>query len=121
MKITSDAISQFISLRDTISAEREQLHSRLREIDAALGAMDIRGATSYYGLRQGQARAHNELSLKEAVLKVIEGKALTREAVLNGVLAFGYTFSTNDPMNSLGVVLYGKNPKFKNDRGRVSR
>lgn len=32
----------------------------------------------------------------------------------------GYRFSTKDPMNSLGVILYGKNPRFKNDGGRFS-
>jgi hypothetical protein len=32
----------------------------------------------------------------------------------------GYQFSTDDPLNSLGVILYGKNPKFKNEGGRFS-
>jgi len=120
MKITTDAISQFVNLRDSITIEREQLITRLREIDAALGAMGFRRLESYYGPRQYQPRAHNKLSLKEAVLKVIEGKSLTKHEILDAVLALGYTFSTDDPLNSLGVVLYGKKPKFKNDHGRFS-
>ena len=60
------------------------------------------------------------MSLKEAVLKVIEGKALTKNEVLDAVFALGYQFTTDDPLNSLGVILYGKLPKFKNDHGKFS-
>ena len=120
MKITTDAIKQYVSLRDSIIAEREQLITRLREMDEALGAMGLRGKGSYYGPKTATGRAHNEMSLKEAVLKVIEGKALTKHEILDGVMALGYAFSTDDPLNSLGVVLYGKNPKFKNVHGKFS-
>jgi hypothetical protein len=50
----------------------------------------------------------------------MEGKSLTKHEILDAVLASGYQFSTNDPLNSLGVILYGKNPKFKNQNGRFS-
>ncbi len=91
-----------------------------REIDEALGTLGLRGKESYYGPRMPTGRARNELSLKEAVLKVIEGKALTKHEILDAVLALGYHFSTDDPLNSLGVILYGKKPKFKNDHGKFS-
>jgi hypothetical protein len=116
----TDALKQYISLRDSIFAEREQLVSRLREIDEALGAMGFRGRDGYYGPRTASGRARNELSLKEAVAKVIDGKALTKHEILDAVLRLGYQFSTDDPLNSLGVILYGKNPKFKNENGRFS-
>jgi hypothetical protein len=115
----SDALKQYVSLRDSIFAEREQLISRLREIDAALGAMGLRGGGSY-GPRTPTGRVRNELSLKEAVLKVVDGKALTKHEILDAVLRLGYQFSTDDPLNSLGVILYGKNPKFKNEGGKFS-
>jgi hypothetical protein len=51
---------------------------------------------------------------------VIEGKAMTKHEILDAVLGAGYQFSTDDPLNSLGVILYGKKPKFKNDIGRFS-
>ena len=120
MKITSDAIKQYVSLRDSIVAEREQLITRLREMDEALGAMGLRGSGTYYGPKTSTGRARNEMSLKEAVLKVIAGKALNKHEILDAVLSLGYTFSTDDPLNSLGVILYGKNPKFKNDHGKFS-
>ena len=115
-----DALKQYVALRDSIFAEREQLITRLREIDEALGAMGLRGRDSYYGPRTPTGRVRNELSLKEAVMKVIEGKALTKHEILDSVLRMGYQFSTDDPLNSLGVILYGKNPKFKNEGGKFS-
>jgi hypothetical protein len=116
----SDSLKQYVSLRDAIFAEREQLISRLREIDDAVSSMGLRGSDAYYGPRTPTGRVRNEMSLKDAVFKVIENKALTKHEVLDAVLRLGYQFSTNDPLNSLGVILYGKNPKFKNVGGRFS-
>jgi hypothetical protein len=113
MKNPVDALQQYASLRDAIYAEREQLIARLREMDEALGAMGLRGKESYYGSRTSGSRARNELSLKDAVLKVIDGKSMSKGEILDAVLKLGYQFTTDDPMNSLGVVLYGKNPKFR--------
>jgi hypothetical protein len=116
----SDSLKQYVSLRDSILAEREQLIVRLREIDQALGAMGVRGRDTYYGPRTPTGRVRNELSLKEAVLKVIEGKSLTKHQILDEVIRLGYQFSTDDPLNSLGVILYGKKPKFNNKGGQFN-
>src|SRR5687768_13268044 len=115
-----DALTQYVSLRDAIFAEREQLIARLREIDQALGSMGLRASDGFYGPRTPTGRVRNEMSLKDAVFKVIDGKALTKHEILDAVLRLGYQFSTDDPLNSLGVILYGKNPKFKNIGGRFS-
>jgi|SRR4051812_44253305 len=115
-----DALKQYVSLRDSIFAEREQLLARLREIDESLGAMGQRGRDSYYGPRTPTGRVRNHLSLKEAVMKVIDGKSLAKHEILDAVLSLGYQFSTDDPLNSLGVILYGRNPKFKNVGGKFS-
>jgi len=115
-----DALKQYVSLRDSIVAEREELITRLREMDEALGTTGLRGRGGNYGPRTPMGRARNEMSLKEAVIKVIEGKALSKHDILDGVVRLGYQFSTDDPLNSLGVILYGKNPKFKNEGGRFS-
>ena len=116
----SEALNQYVSLRDSIFAEREQVISRLREIDAALGATGFQGGHGTYGHRTPTGRVRNEMSLKEAVLKVIESKALTKHEILDAVLRMGYQFSTDDPLNSLGVILYGKKPKFKNTGGKFN-
>lgn len=115
MKNSPDGLKQFVELRDAIFAEREQLLVRLREMDEALGAMGLRGKDNYFGPKTPTGRVRNELSLKDAVLKVIEGKSMTKHEILDAVLTLGYQFSTDDPLNSLGVILYGKKPKFKRD------
>jgi hypothetical protein len=115
MKNSPDGLKQFVDLREAIYAEREQLLVRLREMDEALGTMGLRGKDSYYGQKTSTGRPRNELSLKEAVLKVIEGKSMTKDEILDAVMALGYQFTTDDPMNSLGVILYGKKPKFKRE------
>jgi hypothetical protein len=120
MKTAPDALKQYVALRDSIFAEREELITRLREMDEALGAMGLRGKDSYYGPRTPTGRVRNEMSLKDLVLKVIDGKSLTKHEILDAVLSQGYQFSTDDPLNSLGVILYGKKPKFKNNGGKFS-
>jgi hypothetical protein len=45
---------------------------------------------------------------------------MTKEQVLEAVQKRGYKFSTNNPMNSLGVVLYGRNPRFNRADGKFS-
>jgi hypothetical protein len=58
--------------------------------------------------------------LREAVLQLTSQRAMTKEEILQGVKQLGYKFSTSNPLNSLGVILYGKNPRFKNEQGRFS-
>jgi hypothetical protein len=116
----ANALKEYVAVRDAIFAEREQLIARLREMDEALGTMALRGRDSYYGPRTPTGRTRNEKSLKEVVLEVIDGKALNKHDILDAVLRSGYQFSTDDPLNSLGVILYGKNPKFENNGGKFS-
>jgi hypothetical protein len=115
-----DKLKQFVGLQEEITKEREQLMTRLRELDEALGAMGLRGRDSYYGPRTPTGRVRNGMSLKEVVIKVLEGKALSKHEILDAVIATGYQFSTDDPLNSLGVILYGKNPRFKNEKKKFS-
>lgn len=109
----TDALKRYVSLRDAIIAERKLLVGRLREIDGVLGAISPRG-----GSRTPGGRVRNDMSLKEAVLKALDGKSLTKREILEAVQRMGYQFSTSDPLNSLGVVLYGRSPKFKNVDGK---
>lgn len=71
------------------------------------------------GPKPGSKRkVSNELSLKEAVLKAIGKQMMTREQILEGVLATGYRFRTSNPLNSINVILYGKKPKFSRKDGK---
>lgn len=116
----NSSIKKFIALRDGLLKEKAELTARLAEIEKALGvASDVKAEKSpkAAGVRGPKRRARNELSLKEAALKVASGKPLTKQEILDGIIKLGYVFSTKDPMNSLNVVLYsGKN--FKRADGK---
>jgi hypothetical protein len=58
--------------------------------------------------------------LREHVIAVLQGGPKTKEEVLAAVQNRGYRFSTNNPLNSLGVILYGRNPKFHRANGQFS-
>ena len=122
-------IRRYINLRDSLMQEKIKLENRLQEINQALGhegtaaakpSTGARPPNQNDGSRRGRGRASGGLSLRDAVLQVTSRGALSKEEILSGVQRLGYRFSTNNPMNSLGVILYGKNPKFKNDGGRFS-
>lgn len=120
----STAVKQFIKLRNQITSERSRIIARLNEVESALGSFPVTEAPpKATGKKRGpkpgsKRKVSNELSLKEAVVKAIGNKQMTREQVLEGVLATGYRFRTSNPLNSLNVILYGKKPKFSRKDGK---
>ena len=53
-------------------------------------------------------------------MAVLQNGPMTKEQVLDAVQKRGYKFSTKNPLNSLGVILYGKNPRFNRADGKFS-
>lgn len=132
MKI--DNIRKYIDLKTSLVREKAQLEEQLRQINEALGDAEEAAPASApapsaprapapsrakRGGRRGRPTAGG-LSLREAVLQVTASGPKTKQEILDGVDALGYKFTTNNPLNSLGVILYGKNPKFRNENGRFS-
>src|SRR5688572_2624598 len=117
---TRDPLKAYLELRAAIGAERDALLARLKEIDGQLAELGLRATDGYYGPRTPTGRVRNEMSLKEAVVKALEAGPMTKDEVFEAVRAMGYEFSTDDPLNSLGVVLYGRSPKFKRDGSRFA-
>ena len=70
------------------------------------------------GSRRGK-RAKNAMSLKEAAVKSIGSKTLSRQEILDGVLEAGYKFTAKKPLNSLSTLLY-TDKAFKNTGGKFS-
>ena len=112
-----------------MEAERTQLVARLADLDRALGVVAAlptlaSKTASKPGRPAGKApkkRVENEMSLKDAVLKVLGVGSMPKEQILAGVLKLGYKFNAGKPINSLNTLLYGsKNPKFKNKDGAFS-
>jgi hypothetical protein len=114
------SLKRFMSLHNQILAERRAVIARLRDLDEKLEAMGFNATVRHYGIHTPSGRVRNKTSLKKAVVNVIANRSMTKEEVLRAVLASGYQFNTDDPMNSLGVILYGKNPKFENVDGRFN-
>jgi hypothetical protein len=122
-------LQQFVRLRRELSEERESLQARLHQISEALGEMPlsslspIQGATSTapsQPARRGRRTAGGGQSLRDHVIAVLQSGPMSKEEILKAVQGRGYTFSTKNPLNSLGVILYGKNPKLKRADGKFS-
>jgi len=115
-----DVLQEYISLQSTLHREREELVARLRQIDEVLGQTFSSSGNSDGTPRARRGRKGNPLSLRDAVLQVTAKRPMTKEEVYQAVQRIGYRFGGKDPLNSLGVVLYGKNPRFRNEGGRFS-
>lgn len=122
-----DNLQQFVNLRRQLCQERDQLSQRLNEINEALGELSTAAPEAGASSREAhQPQAAPAItggragSLREHVIEVLRGGAMTSREVLDAVQKRGYKFSTNNPLNSLGVILYGKNPKFNRADGKFS-
>jgi hypothetical protein len=128
-----DSLQQFVKLRRELIQERDQVSRRLAQINEALGEMPLPSEAPAQGVsRQSSGRAPQQRaaasggaggggrSLRELVIEVLGEGAKTKEEVLSEVQSRGYKFQTSNPLNSLGVILYGKNPKFNRADGRFS-
>jgi len=120
-------VRKYIDLRDSLAREKAKLEERLAQINEALGhSMSAPAEASApvpplpAARRGGRRSGKGGLSLRDAVLQATAKAALTKQEILNAIHAIGYRFSTKNPLNSLGVILYGKKPRFKNQDGRFS-
>jgi hypothetical protein len=127
----NDSLQQFVRIRKELNEERERLQMRLNQINEALGEMPLPSQSRIEGTqsetagaqtkgRRGRRPASGGQSLREHVVAVLQGGALTKEGVLAAVQKRGYKFSTSNPLNSLGVILYGKSPKLNRAEGKFS-
>lgn len=126
MAKTTDALKEFAALRKALSKEKEELESRLAEIEEALGtassysAPHPRRPASGGGSSVGSGRRGNPGSLKSMVIEVLKGKSLNRHEILDAVLKAGYIFKAKDPLNSLGTTLYTSKEIKTESRGVFS-
>jgi hypothetical protein len=114
-----DVLQEYMSLQTALQREREELVGRLRQIEEVLGQSSF-GAIAQPRRVGRRGRGINAMSLKDAVLQVTSLRPMSKQEVYEAVQKIGYRFGGKDPLNSLGVVLYGKNPRFRNEGGRFS-
>ena len=116
-----DSLKNFATLRRSLETERERIRARLQAISAVLSDEPLRASPpAKLAKVKRVVRSRNELSLKEAIVKVTTGKPLAKDEIFEAVKKLGYKFTTTKPLNSINVVLYGKKPKFKNQDGKFT-
>ena len=108
-------VQEYISVRAAVEREREGILARLREIEDALGRTANGLPTSGRRGRRG-----NPMPLRDAILRVTSQRPLTKEEIVEAVKRLGYRFTSKNPSNVVGVLVYGTNPAFRNEGGRFS-
>ena len=124
-RMKNDSVQQFRKLHLQLVTERDEIQSRLREINDALGQLQTSDSPPSRPVGSSQpsvrrSRRPSGRSLRDIITELVQDEAKTKEEILQGVKETGYKFTTKNPMNSIGVVLYGKNPKFSRDDGKFS-
>src|SRR5262245_8358300 len=104
-----DALKQYQTIRERLLNEKREIEARLSALSQALGQNSgPTGSTA----NSVPTRPAPGKSLKSLVFEVLANGALSKEEVLAKIHERGYKFQTSDPLNSLGTILYGKNPRF---------
>jgi hypothetical protein len=130
MKI--DALKQYAKLRQQLTEEQSQLQTRLNEINQVLGSetapiqapqvssiLEEPSAPSRPVVRRGRKpKAENTMSMREAVLRALSTGPLARKELVEAVENVGYVFTTKNPLNSIGSILYAKNTPIKSKLGK---
>lgn len=119
MKLTD--VDKYVALREALAKEKTALEARLAAINAALEGK-APAAAGKPGPKPGprsRKRAKNEMSMKEAVVKALAAKPLSRTELLQAVLKLGYKFTAKDPLNSLSTLLYS-DKSIKNTDGKFT-
>lgn len=117
MKI--DSLKAFVQLREKLQREKSALEARLQRINEALAEPVAVGA-AVAPTGPGRRRGRNAISLPKAILQVTARKPMTKEEILDAVLALGYRFRTKRPLESIKPILYGRKPKFLRKDGKFS-
>ena len=114
----TDALKQFITLRESLLKEKAALETRLAQINKALD-LETSPVPSAKQAGKKSVKIVNPMSLKEAITRATSAKPLAKKEILNAIQKLGYRFATDDPMKSINVVLYSKR-HFKNENGKFS-
>jgi cell division septum initiation protein DivIVA len=115
-----DPVQQFLELRENLQKERSALVEKVQQIDEVLASSTIESKIQLGSKRLKQPRQkRNEMSLKEAVIKITSKAPKTKDEILSELDSMGYVFSSATPINSLNATLYSKG-QFNNNKGYFS-
>jgi hypothetical protein len=116
-----DVLQKFQQARQRLEVERNNIQSRLAEIDRVLsnGALPTSPAARTNG-RRGRRGQGSNLSMREAAQQVLKSGPKDMHQLIDGIQRLGYQFASKKPRNSLAVLLYTNKKIFKAKRGMFS-
>jgi hypothetical protein len=125
-----DPLQQYAKLHKQLTEEKGELESRLNQINQVLGgerppeqiapspSVPMEVAPRPAKGRGRKPKAGNQMSMREAVLKALSQGPLARKELVKAVEDVGYVFTTKNPLNSIGSILYAKNTQVKSKDGK---
>jgi hypothetical protein len=125
-----DPLQQYAKLHKQLTEEKGELESRLNQINQVLGgerapeesapspSVPMEVAPRPAKRRGRKPKAGNQMSMREAVLTALSQGPLARKELVKAVEDVGYVFTTKNPLNSIGSILYAKNTQVKSKGGK---
>ena len=125
-----DPLQQYAKLHKQLTEEKGELESRLNQINQVLGgepapeqiapspSVPMEVVPRPAKRRGRKPKAGNQMSMREAVLKALSQGPLALKELVKAVEDVGYIFTTRNPLNSIGSILYAKNTPVKSKDGK---
>jgi hypothetical protein len=120
LAMKNDILQQYVSARQALLDEKAQVEARLRQITRALSEAPSAVTVAPKPVAPIPRRRRGPISMKAAVIQVTSGHPMTKPEIMAAIQKLGFRSASKNPINSLSTLLYGKNPKFRNDNGRFS-
>jgi hypothetical protein len=116
----TDILQQYVSARKALLHEKRQLEGRLQQINHALGQACSAVTVAPTPVAPIRRHTRSLISMKAAVIQVTTGHPMTKPEIMAAIQKLGFRSASEKPARMLDNLLYGKNPKFRNDKGRFS-
>jgi hypothetical protein len=120
LAMKTDIFQQYVSAHSALLHEKTQVEALLRQINQALDHAPSAVTATPKPVAPIPRRRRSPISMRAAVLQVTTGNPMTKPEILAAIQKLGFRSASKNPINSLSTLLYGKNPKFRNDNGRFS-
>jgi len=124
LAMKNDILKQYVSARSALLQEKAQLEARLQQLNHALGQTPDQVPPAVAVIPKSPTRTVRRvkrgISMKAAVLEVTAGNPMTKPEILAAIQKLGFRSASEKPVRMLDNLLYGKNPRFKNDEGKFS-
>jgi hypothetical protein len=116
----TDILKQYVSARRALLREKARLEARSHQINQALAEAPAPPTVTPKRAAPTARRTRSPISMRAAVIRATAGHPLTKPEILAAIQELGFRSTSKKPARMLDNLLYGRNPRFKNDQGRFS-